>query len=316
MTDMSGVFGGAIVYTPQIIADQLVSNIVGDQSQQATLEQQIATGSRINQPSDDPAGTASVMQLQAANTRAQQYVSNANDGLGWLSLANSTLNQVVGILQTVHSTILGVTSAGLTGSQAGLSSMATSVQGALQSLLNLANTQYGGQAIFAGTGNVQAAYDASGNYIGGGSAPTRAVAPGTSVAVSVAGPDVFGSGATGLLGNSSGNTGVLAQIAQDLQAGTPASLQKVATTDLDALNNAINQVETQAAVVGTNYQQMQTFSQEATNAQAALAKELSGIQSTNMPQAISDLTQAQTSYQSALWATAQIRQNSLVQFLG
>lgn len=312
MTDVSGIFGSSIIYTPQTIADQLVSNIMGDQSQQATLQEQIATGSRINQPSDDPSGTASILQLQAANARAGQYVSNANDGLGWLSLANSTLNQAVGILQSVQSTILSVSSAGLTGSQAGLASMASQVQGSLSSLINLANTQYGGQAIFAGTGNVQAAYDQNGNYLGGGSAPTRTVAPGTEVPVSVTGPQVFGSGASGLLGSS----GVLAQIVQDLQSGTPAALQKVATTDLGNLQSALSQVETQAAVVGTNYQQMQTFSQEATSAQAALQKELSGIQSTNMPQAITDLSQAQTSYQSALWATAQIRQDSLVQFLG
>lgn len=313
---MTDVLGGAISYSPSIIRDQLVANIMNDQNQQSSLQEQISTGFQVNQPSDNPAQAAAIMQLQSANDRAQQYVNNATDGLGWLSLGNSTINQVLSVLQQVRQTVLSASSASIAGSQAGLSAMASQVNGALQSLLNLANTQYGGQAIFAGTGNVTTAFDSQGNYVGGGAAPTRTVAPGTQVAVSVTGTDVFGSGATGLLGNAPGNQGVLATIAADLQTGTAASVNKATTTDLSALDNAISVVQSQAAVLGSNYQQMQTFSQQATATQTALAQELSGIQSTDMPKAITDLTQLQNSYQAALWATSQVSQNSLVQFLG
>ena len=88
------------------------------------------------------------------------------------------MNEIVNTLQSVRQEVLSVSSASLAGSQSGLQALADQVNQAQQTLLNLANTTYNGQAIFAGTGNVATAFDASGNYVGGGAAPTRTVAPG------------------------------------------------------------------------------------------------------------------------------------------
>src|SRR5580692_8995811 len=302
---------GAISYTPTIIANQLISGLNTDEAQQATLEEQLSTGDAINQASDNPAGAAYLLQLNGSLSRAQQYASNAADGSGWLSLGNTTLNQILSSLQQVQQTVLSVSGATLSNEPGALQGLAASVTAAQQELTNLANTTYGGQAIFAGTGNVTEAYDQNGNYVGGGSAPTRTVAPGLQVPVSVTGTEVFGSGATGLLGSS----GILAQIAQDLQTGTTVSLKNVQTTDAQTLSNAITQVTTVAAQMGSAYQSMQTFAQQATNTQQTLQAQISGIDSTNVAQVSTQLTQAQNSYQSALWATSQLSQESLVQFL-
>ena len=129
--------------------------------------------------------------------------------------------------------------------------------------------------------------------------------------MSVTGEQIFGSGSTGVLGPS----GILSQIAQDLQTGTTASLAKVQTTDAQALSTAITQVTTVAAQLGAAYQSMQTFAQQATNTQQTLQAQISEIDSTNVAQVSTQLTQAQNSYQSALWATSQLSQESLVQFL-
>jgi flagellar hook-associated protein 3 FlgL len=309
VTDVMGT--GAISYTPTIIANQLISGINGDEAQQATLEQQLSTGDTINQASDNPAGAAALLQLTASLARSQQYSSNAADGSGWLSLGNSTMNQILSSLQQVQQTVLSVSGATLSNEPGALQGLAAQVTAAQQELTNLANTTYGGQAIFAGTGNVSQAYDQSGNYVGGGSAPTRTIAPGLQVPVSVTGEQIFGSGSTGVLGSS----GILAQIAQDLQTGTTASLGNLQTTDAQALSSAITQVTTVAAQLGAAYQSMQTFAQQATNTQQTLQSQISGIDSTNVAQVSTQLTQAQNSYQSALWATSQLSQESLVQFL-
>ncbi len=309
MTDVMG--SGAISYTPTIIANQLISGLNTDEAQQATLEEQLSTGNTINQASDNPAGAAELLQLNGSLARAQQYASNATDGMGWLSLGNSTMNQILSSLQSVQQTVLSASGAGLSNEPGAVQSLAAQVSAAQQELTNLANTTYGGQAIFAGTGNVSQAYDTNGNYVGGGSAPTRTVAPGVQVPVSVTGQQIFGSGSTGLLGSS----GILAQIVQDLQTGTTASLNNLQTTDGPALASAITQVTTVAAQMGSDYQRMQTFSQQASSAQQTLQTELSGIDSTNVAQVSTQLTEAQQSYQASLWATSQLSQESLAQFL-
>jgi flagellar hook-associated protein 3 FlgL len=309
VTDIMG--SGAISYTPSIISGQLISGLNTDEAQQATLEEQLSTGDSINQASDNPAGAAELFQLNGNLARAQQYESNANDGSGWLSLGNSTMNQIVSTLQSVQQTVESVSGQTLANEPGTLQGLAAQVTAAQGDLLSLANTSYGGQAIFAGTGNVTQAYDQSGNYVGGGSAPTRTVAPGVQVPVSVTGEQIFGTGSTGVLGSS----GILAQIVSDLQTGTTASLSNLQTTVAPALTSAITQVTTVAAQMGSDYQSMQTFSQQATNAQQALQTEISGLDGTNVAQATTQLTEDQNSYQSALWATSQLSQDSLVQFL-
>ncbi len=309
---MTSLAGPAIVYTPSVIASSLVQDITNEQSQQAMLTEQLGTGNRVNLPSDNPAAAAAILSINGSLARAQQYNTNATDGLGWLALGNSTVNQVLSSLQQARQAVLSLSGAALAGQSGSLTGIATQVGSVRQQVIGLSNTMYNGQAIFAGTGNVDTAYDSNGNYVGGGSAPTRTVAPGVAVPVSVVGTDIFGSGTTGLIGP----TGVLAQLQSDITTGTSASLQQAETTDLTSLDNAITQVASQAAALGANYQRMQAFSQQANDAQTALQQQLSGLDSVNVAQVTTQLSQVQQSFQSALWATAQIQQQTLVQFLG
>lgn len=306
---MTSVNATPISYTPQVIASQLINNLDADQTQQASLEQQLSSGNIVNSPSDNPAAAASIMQLNSSMSRAQQYSANASDGQGWLSLGNSTVNQVLSTLQSVQQAIIGVSGQTLSGNSSTLTSVANQVSSARTQLINLANTTYGGQAIFAGTGNPTQAYDQNGNYVGAGSAPTRTVAPNTTVSVGVTGQQLFGDGSSSpdLLGPN----GLLTTISGELASGNV----QAAEGNLSNLQSAITNVEDQAASLGNDYQQMQAFSQQATNAQAALQTQLSAEDSVNVAQTTTQLVQAQQTFQSALWATSQIEQQSLVNYL-
>lgn len=306
---------GPVVITPSVLSASLIDDLNADQSSMATVENQISTGNAINVASDDPAGAANLLNLQASVTRANQYSANAANGLSWLQLGNSTVSSVLSVLQQVQSLVESVSGNTLSSNPSAISVIATQVQGSLNQLINLANTQFAGQAIFAGTGGTTAAYDSNGNYLGSGSAPTRTVAPGTQVPVSATGPEIFGSGTSGLLSSTPGNLGVLAQIVQDLTTSTPSSIQNVETNDLTNLTNAISTVETAAANLGSNQQSVEGFSTQATNSVAALQGELSSVQNVNMAQAITSLQAQQTGYQAALYATSQISADSLVKYL-
>ena len=52
-----------------VIANQLISGLNSDEAQQATLEEQLSTGDMINQPSDNPAGAAELLQLNGSLAR-------------------------------------------------------------------------------------------------------------------------------------------------------------------------------------------------------------------------------------------------------
>ncbi len=86
---------GILNNIPSLAAENeltLTSNALG-----STL-QQLSSGSRINTGADDAAGLAIANGLQANITALTQSVSNANDGVGELQLADGALAQVTTLL--------------------------------------------------------------------------------------------------------------------------------------------------------------------------------------------------------------------------
>jgi flagellin len=113
-----------------------------------TLEQ-LSSGSRINTGADDPAGLAISNGLQANIAALTQSVSNANDGVGELQLADGALAQVTNLLDTAVT--LATESATGTVSD----SQRTAIQAQYASILAEINrigtaTTYNGQAVFQG----------------------------------------------------------------------------------------------------------------------------------------------------------------------
>jgi flagellin len=113
---------------------------------QTTL-QQLSSGSRINSGADDAAGLAIANGLQANVTALSQSVSNANNGVGELQLADGALAQVTTLLN--RAITLATESATGTVSNA----QRTALQAEYSSILAEINrvgssTTYNGQAVF------------------------------------------------------------------------------------------------------------------------------------------------------------------------
>ncbi len=112
-----------------------------------TTLQQLSTGSRINTGADDAAGLAIANGLQANVTALTQSVSNANNGVGELQLADGALAQVTNLLN--RAVTLATESATGTVSDP----QRTALQAEYSSILAEINrvggsTTYNGQAVF------------------------------------------------------------------------------------------------------------------------------------------------------------------------
>lgn len=303
-----------VVVTPSVLTTSVIGNLQADQASMATLENEVSTGIAVAVPSDDPAEVANILQLQSGVTRANQYVTNAEDGLSWLSLANSTVSSMMTVLDQVQSAVLGITGDQLSGTASAVAGLSTVVTGAIKQLIDLANTQYAGQAIFSGTGTPTRAYDTTGTYVGAGAAPTRTVAPGSQVAVSVTGPQLFGTPSTPTTTTKS-LIGVLKQIRTAIASGTASQLQAAATTGLTKLQQAMAVVETQAGKLGADQEAMQGFSAQATATATSLSQELGDAQDVTMAQALTNLQLQETSYEAAMYVASQLSTDSLVNYL-
>ncbi|MGH8979973.1 MAG: flagellin [Acidimicrobiales bacterium] len=318
-----------IITTPSVLSSSMLNDLGHDQSSIATLQNELATGSAVTVASDNPSQAANILQLQAGVTRAHQYATNASDGVSWLTLANSTIGSAMTVLDQVESAVEGLTGDEASGNGSAVTGVSTVVKGALGQLLDLANTQYAGQALFSGTGTSARAYDTTtGLYVGAGTPPTRTVAPGNSIAVSVTGTDIFGStGPTGLLSKAAvtpahpttpahPGLGILQQMVVTLDKGTATALARVGTTLLGKLQTAMSTVDAQAGTLGADQIAMQGFSSEATDSVTALEQELGDAQDVTMAQALTNLQLQENAYQAAMYVTSQLDGMSLMSYLG
>ena len=106
------------------------------------------TGKKINRPSDDPANMARVLMYRESLTNIDRNKANIKEATGWLNLADHALMQVSDIIAKIKT--LNLQSSTETQSSDNRDQNATQLRGYFGELLNIANTKYNGQHIFAG----------------------------------------------------------------------------------------------------------------------------------------------------------------------
>jgi hypothetical protein len=143
--------------TAQRMVTMRVANMVPDMqynlqlSQQSlsTALQQVTTGLRVNQPSDDPAAAATMTISLASSANVDQYTKNISSITSQMQTADSSFSSIVTSLN--NAITLGTSGAGSTVSTANKQAIATELQGVLSSVVAQANASYQGVYLFAGS---------------------------------------------------------------------------------------------------------------------------------------------------------------------
>ncbi|MGC2193121.1 MAG: flagellar hook-associated protein FlgL [Terriglobales bacterium] len=171
---------------PNITAD-LLAALANAQQQQNTAMLQMASGRRVNTPSDDPTAAAILIQNQAQSGQADQYLRSADSVQAQLQTTDSTLNSVVLALQRAIS--LGVQGANGTLSDANRASVVGELTGIQAQLISLANLSFQGQFVFAGTATQAQPFVSDATQASGvrydGNAGTNSVAVGDGISMQV-----------------------------------------------------------------------------------------------------------------------------------
>ncbi len=130
---------------PSIIAENSLNST--QQSLNTTL-QQLSSGSRINSGADDAAGLAIANGLEANVTALTQSVSNANNGIGSLQVADGALSQVTTLLN--RAVTLGTEASTGTVSSSQRGALDAEYQQILSEVTSIgANTTFNGTTIFS-----------------------------------------------------------------------------------------------------------------------------------------------------------------------
>lgn len=128
------------------------SNVAALNQQQARLlhtQQQVSTGRRVLNASDDPVAATRALDVSQSNAINTQYAANRSMARHTLSLAESTLQSVTSLVQDVQVATVNAGNGTLNNSDR--QTIATELGGRLQELTGLANSTDGvGNYLFAG----------------------------------------------------------------------------------------------------------------------------------------------------------------------
>lgn len=175
------------------IFTQGLRGILNSQSQVYKTQNQLSSGKRVLQPSDDPAASAQILQLNQAQAEVTQYKKNITGATNNLGLEDSQLASVDSLLTRVHEITVQAGDAALT--QSDRQALGAELQQRLDELGGLANTRNAnGEYIFAGFQGQQEPFVQSGtSYTYRGDAGQRFVqiSSSTFVPVNDSGKDIF-----------------------------------------------------------------------------------------------------------------------------
>ncbi len=302
--------------TSQMQSALMLTNINNDLAALDQTQNELATGMQINQPSDNPYGTALSMQLSGQISTMNGYSANVSDGNAWAGTASTALNSIEQATQSARTLVVEAGDGSLGSS--GDAAVAAQIGQLVTTVKQAASAQYNGQYIFSGTATTVAPYaDATGDaYQGDQGSILRAVAPGASpIAVNVNLSTVLnGTNLSGSLNNDTaggGLLGTLETIQSDVTSGNAASI----SSDLSTLDGNLSDLEELQGSVGGLQDQLQMASTRITDFQTTDQTQLSSTEDVNMASASISYATQQAAYSAALQTGAQIVQTSLLNFL-
>ena len=123
-------------------------SLLRQQSEALKTQLQIASGKRILNPADDPAGAAKVLDLQQAIGVIDRYQDNIGGVESRLALEESVLDGVTDLV--IRMKELAIQGANATQSPDSLKGILAEVEEHLETLVQLANTSDGNEYLFAG----------------------------------------------------------------------------------------------------------------------------------------------------------------------
>lgn len=236
----------------------ILNDILSSQAKYNELSQQSSSGLKVAKPSDDPSSAKSILDMNAKLVQLKGYLTNMSTTQTELDTQDGVLASLTNLIQEASD--LATQAANGTYSQTDLNMMKTQVDYVLDSVLDLANTQYNGNYIFSGANTSTQTYtvDAAGSINYNGTLSTDnyqryvQIADGVSVAINATGDQVFGS-YDATTDTGTGIIGTLKALSNAMGAGDTAGISGSLTPLLSDLDTA-SLVRTKTVAIGSKFE--------------------------------------------------------------
>ena len=263
----------------------------------AEVQEQIATGKRLNRMSQEPWSVAQIHQFRESIEVQENYQKASKMAIGLLSQGESALDMIMNAVNRARE-ISVQASNDVLGSQ-DLEAIMEEVSNLKERTRALANSDFNGRYIFSGNAYDTPPYDATYAYQGTTDAVSIAVSDNATVDVNFDGSDIF-----------QGSTDLFVAF-DDLVTGLQTDDDTLIQTAIDQFDDAFDHMNKARTRMGTEMNIAMDMDEIAETLESNLKDRLSSIEDADMPEALTRFSLMQTQYQVNLQLTAKMRTMSL-----
>ena len=302
--------------TQNMMSTIFVSNLRKQTEAMLQRQEQIATQKRINRPSDDPSGMGRVLAGRSALATIGQYTDNIQQGKTRLEFSEKTLKLVDELVQQARRIADEKSASGVTADERQFA--ATQVKEILDQVLQLANSKFGDRYMFSGDKTSTRPFAIEDpddpyrvSYQGDDGSFRYPIADGVEVTVDADGRNYFQNSADG-------GINIFDEL-HDLIAGLENPILAEGSTQIratiDPLEDAHVQIMNKRSEAGPKLYRLQATEEHWVNMKNTVQAAIGREEDVDVTQAIIELKNLETAYQSTMAAASRIIQPSLVNFL-
>jgi flagellar hook-associated protein 3 FlgL len=271
------------------------------------INEKIASGKMINRPSDNPIAVVDSMTLKTSLSQIEQYQRNIQYGTSWLNLRESALSEMNNLVTRVQE--IGIQMANDTQSAQTRKSAATEVGQLLGQAIALANTELGGNYIFAGYKTKTTPFSET---VVGGIDTAQYNGDTNDFQLQIGKDETIAVGRNGQNALMDSNLftalGTLKKALEDNDVNTVRQ-------QLDQLKGVNDTLDNEVADTGAKASRLDVKASILSNLTLNLKERLSNVEDTDLAEMVIELNQKQVAYQAALQISVQLSKMSILNYL-
>ncbi|MFV9510517.1 flagellar hook-associated protein FlgL [Tepidibacillus sp. LV47] len=296
--------------TQGMLNNQLLRNLNMNLSRLEVLQNQMATGKRINKPSDDPVGLSFALRYRSELVANEQYQRNVDSAISWLEYTDKLISETNDVLQKARE--LAVQGANGTNSDESMEALAMEVEQLYEQLVNIGNSQFNGKYVFNGQKTDQPPYDMDTAKLLGTADPDTGkilfeIGTGITIPVNISGKELFGA-------NDATNPNAF-QVLEELRSALMNHNQSDVNTVLGKLDNVLDNVMSKWAEVGARANRVEMMKNRLDNENINIQTLLSKAEDADLAEVMINLKMEENIYQASLSTGARIIRPTLIDFL-
>ncbi len=291
--------------TNRMMFDQQILNINKRYEDMFELNEKVATGKRVNRPSDDPVDAGKILGYRSLISSIEQYERNIDTGSTWLKYTESALGEAEKVF--IEAKTLAEQMATGTYSQEQRDMLSSQAEQLYDQLVQIANTKVVDRYIFSGfktdTQPFERDSDFNISYSGDNNDIKITIQQNVDVTINSTGQSAF-------LDDKN-----VFNVLRDLRDALDANDQDRVGELLPEIDEAMNKIITERAYVGTSLHQMEAAEKLLQEYGFSTEELLSETEDTDLVEAVTELTAQEMAFEATLQSTSMVTRLTLVNFL-